>query len=113
MNYTSGTTGTPKGCEHTQRDMVYTSATANTCSLGIEQRGVCLCFAPVFWIAGEDMGIIFPVFAGATCVLMARWDAIRFMQAVERYRVSQVWMLVVRSSVSSRACPLQASGVMP
>jgi hypothetical protein len=24
---------------------------------------VCLCFAPVFWIAGEDMGIIFPVSA--------------------------------------------------
>lgn len=94
LNYTSGTTGMPKGCEHTQRDMVYTAAAANTCSLGIEPREVCLCFAPVFWIAGEDMGIIFPVFAGATCVLMARWDAVGFMRAVERYRVSQVWMLV-------------------
>lgn len=94
LNYTSGTTGMPKGCEHTQRDMIYTAATANTCSIGIEPAEVCLCFAPVFWIAGEDMGIIFPIFAGATCVLMARWDAVGFMQAVERYRVSQVWMLV-------------------
>jgi long-chain acyl-CoA synthetase len=94
LNYTSGTTGMPKGCEHTQRDMVYTAAAANTCALGVEPREVCLCFAPVFWIAGEDMGIIFPVFAGATCVLMARWDPVGFMQAVERYRVSQVWMLV-------------------
>ena len=94
LNYTSGTTGMPKGCEHTQGDMLYTAATANACALGIEPGQVCLCFAPIFWIAGEDMGVIFPVFAGATCVLMARWDATGFMQAVERYRVSQVWMLV-------------------
>jgi long-chain acyl-CoA synthetase len=94
LNYTSGTTGMPKGCEHSQRDMIYTAATANSCSIGIEPGEVCLCFAPVFWIAGEDMGIIFPIFAGATCVLMARWDAAGFMQAVERNRVSQVWMLV-------------------
>jgi len=94
LNYTSGTTGMPKGCEHTQRDMIYTAATATTCSMQIGAGEVCLCFAPVFWIAGEDVGIILPIFAGATCVLMARWDAVGFMQAVERYRVSQVWMLV-------------------
>jgi acyl-CoA synthetase (AMP-forming)/AMP-acid ligase II len=94
LNYTSGTTGMPKGCEHTQRDMIYTAATATTCSMQIGAGEVCLCFAPVFWIAGEDVGIILPIFAGATCVLMARWDATGFMQAVERYRVSQVWMLV-------------------
>ena len=23
-------------------------------------------FVPVFWIAGEDLGLIFPIFAGAT-----------------------------------------------
>lgn len=28
LNYTGGTTGMPKGCEHTQRHMVYTAATA-------------------------------------------------------------------------------------
>jgi len=27
LNYTGGTTGMPKGCIHTQRDMVYTAAT--------------------------------------------------------------------------------------
>ncbi len=94
LNYTSGTTGMPKGCEHTQRDMLYTAATANACSVHLEPGEVCLCFAPVFWIAGEDMGMIIPIFAGATCVLMTRWDCVGFLQAVERYRVSQVWMLV-------------------
>ncbi len=94
LNYTSGTTGMPKGCEHTQRDMLYTAATSNSCALRIEPGEVCLCFAPIFWIAGEDMGIIIPVFAGATCVLMARWDTRGFMQAVEAHRVSQAWLLV-------------------
>ncbi|HQT79097.1 MAG TPA: AMP-binding protein [Rhodopila sp.] len=94
LNYTSGTTGMPKGCEHTQRDMTYVAATGNTCLCHLAPGDVCLNFAPVFWIAGEDTGLIIPIFAGATCVLMARWDAIGFMQAVQRYRVSQAWMLV-------------------
>ncbi|HEX2940991.1 MAG TPA: AMP-binding protein, partial [Rhodopila sp.] len=94
LNYTSGTTGMPKGCEHTQRDMTYVAATGNSCLFHLAPGDICLNFAPVFWIAGEDTGLIIPIFAGATCVLMARWDAAGFMQAVQRYKVSQAWMLV-------------------
>lgn len=62
LNYTGGTTGMPKGCVHTQRDMVYTAAT--TCNIGIDLKpdDVGINFYPVFWIAGEDMGVIFPIF---------------------------------------------------
>jgi long-chain acyl-CoA synthetase len=94
LNYTGGTTGMPKGCVHTQRDMIYTAATACTVATGLSAADVTLCFHPVFWIAGEDMGLIFPVFAGATCVLLARWDALGFMAAVQRYRVTLAGMLV-------------------
>jgi long-chain acyl-CoA synthetase len=94
LNYTGGTTGMPKGCVHTQRDMIYTAATFCTCALGLEPADVMLNFYPVFWIAGEDLGIVFPIFAGATLVLLARWDAAGFMAAVERYRVSVAGMLV-------------------
>ena len=94
LNYTGGTTGMPKGCIHTQRDMLYTAATACTIATGLTPGDITLCFHPVFWIAGEDMGLIFPVFAGATCVLFGRWDALGFMAAVQRYRVTLAGMLV-------------------
>lgn len=93
LNYTGGTTGMPKGCAHTQRNMLYTAATA--CSIGGRSPAdVGLNFLPIFWIAGEDVAVIFPIFAGYTCVLLARWDPVAFMAAVDRYKVTTTGMLV-------------------
>ena len=64
LNYTSGTTGMPKGCVHTQRDMLYTAATGAIIGFRLAPDDVMLDFVPEFWIAGEDMALIFPVFAG-------------------------------------------------
>lgn len=94
LNFTGGTTGMPKGCMHTQRDMVYTAATTVPFSLGLGQDGVYLNVFPVFWMAGEDFGLIFPIFAGATCVLLARWDPVGFMAAIDRYGVTNASLLV-------------------
>ena len=94
LNYTGGTTGMPKGCVHTQRDMIYTAATFGTCANGSTSDDVILNFHPVFWIAGENMGVIFPIFSGATVVLLTRWDPLAWMQAVERYRVTGAGLLV-------------------
>ena len=49
---------------------------------------------PIFWIAGEDTGLLFPIVAGATVVLMARWDPVGFMAAVERHQASFSYLLV-------------------
>lgn len=94
LNYTGGTTGMPKGCVHTQRDMVYTAATTCTIGMRVTSDDIALCFYPVFWIAGEDLGIIFPVFSGMTTVLLGRWDPVGFMAAVERYKVTFAALLV-------------------
>jgi long-chain acyl-CoA synthetase len=94
LNYTGGTTGMPKGCVHTHRDMIYTAATTCTIALETSPDDVGLCFYPVFWIAGEDLGLIFPIFSGATYVLLARWDPLAFMTAVETYKVNLTSMLV-------------------
>ena len=94
LNYTGGTTGMPKGCVHTQRDMIYTAATTNTCANGSTPDDVMLNFHPVFWIAGENFGLIFPIFCGATVVLLARWDPAAWMAAVQRYQVTLSGMLV-------------------
>lgn len=94
LNYTGGTTGMPKGCVHTQRDMIYTAAKACRTNAPLEHGDVCANFYPLFWIAGEDIGLLFPIFTGATCVLFARWDALGYMAAVERYKVNRAVLLV-------------------
>lgn len=101
LNYTGGTTGLPKGCMHTQRDMVYTAAASLAVASGKPDHApgqpspdVMLNFLPMFWIAGENLGLIYPVFSGATMVLLSRWDPVAVMAAVDRYRVNRTFMVV-------------------
>ena len=88
LNYTGGTTGMPKGCEHTQGDMVYTAATAATYLCPVDPDSVAVVVIPLFWIAGEDAGLLLPVFSGSTVVLLNRWDPRAVLEAVDRYRVT-------------------------
>lgn len=94
LNYTGGTTGMPKGCVHTQRDMIYTCAKSCRTNAPLYEGDICANFYPLFWIAGENVGALFPIFCGATCVLLARWDAVSFMASVAHYRVKRTVMLV-------------------
>jgi long-chain acyl-CoA synthetase len=88
LNYTGGTTGMPKGCVHTQRDMIYTAASNYGIALDVSPDSVFLSFFPEFWIAGENVGLIFPLFAGATLVLLTRWDPLAVITGIERYKVT-------------------------
>lgn len=94
LNYTGGTTGLPKGCIHTQRDMLYTAASNFGIALEQADDTVFLSFFPQFWIAGENLGLVFPVFCGATLVLLTRWDPVAVMTAVQRYQVTCMVMPV-------------------
>jgi long-chain acyl-CoA synthetase len=87
LNYTGGTTGLPKGCEHTQRHMLYTAASSIS-AMGTPADDVSLVFLPVFWIAGEDAALLIPLVNGSTCVLMPRWDVDEALDLIERYRVT-------------------------
>lgn len=86
LNYTGGTTGLPKGCEHSQRHMLYTAATALMCNK-LSEHPVFLCHVPIFWIAGEDFAILNTIVSGGTCVLMARWDPAATIAAIDTYGV--------------------------
>ncbi|WP_205948509.1 AMP-binding protein [Pueribacillus theae] len=88
LNYTGGTTGMPKGCEHTQRDMLYTSACNTTYTYLLSPEEVRLTYMPVFWIAGENSGVLAPVFSGATHLLLYRWDTKAVLEAIAQYNVS-------------------------
>lgn len=89
LNYTGGTTGLPKGCEHTQRHMLYTAATSAAATRQYADGGyVALCYIPIFWIAGEDLGILNPLVLGGTSVLMPRWDAGQALRSIEEHAVT-------------------------
>ena len=94
LNFTGGTTGLPRACTHSQRDMIYTCATGGPLCYELDENAVILCFVPLFWIAGQGIGLLMPIFFGATLVLQTRWDARAFTRSVERYRVSHVYMMV-------------------
>lgn len=109
MMYTGGTTGMPKGCMHTQRNMLYTGAVMSSISADIGPQDVVVNFWPVFWVAGEDVAILLTVTTGATCVLMARWDPVGFVEAVQRHRASVAFMLV-DNAVQVMELPALAGG---
>jgi len=101
LNYTGGTTGLPKGCIHTQRDMLYTAATSatvagvvSTAAPAAAADDISLGFLPMFWIAGENAALLHTAFTGGTLVLLARWDPLAAMQAIARYRIRRCALLV-------------------
>ena len=94
LNYTGGTTGMPKGCVHTQFDMLFTGAVMSSISMSVTSSDTIINFWPIFWVAGEDVGVILPILTGATCVLLARWDPAAYMAAVQRHGVTVSNMVV-------------------
>jgi long-chain acyl-CoA synthetase len=66
--------------------MIYTAATATTFGLNITPDDMGLVYWPIFWIAGEDTGVIVPVFSGTTHILLGRWHAQSMLEAIDRYR---------------------------
>ena len=86
LPYTSGTTGLPKGCMHTHRTLM-----ANAVG-GIwgwsSADAVGLAVVPMFHITGMLYGVLQPIFAGATLVLMPRWDRELAGRLISRYRVT-------------------------
>jgi cyclohexanecarboxylate-CoA ligase len=81
--YTSGTTADPKGVLHTHNTLLCECASmAANHALG--EADVLVMPSPVSHISGMLFGVMLPVYLGATSVLMERWDAMRFLDLVER-----------------------------
>jgi benzoate-CoA ligase family protein len=69
--YSSGSTGRPKGAVHAHRDMVVTSQLYGVEVLGVRADDICFSAAKLFFAYGLGNGMTFPLWAGATSVLMA------------------------------------------
>lgn len=87
LNYTGGTTGMPKGCEHSQADMLHTALRGGQLNYSSSSDAVTLIFVPIFWIAGEDAFLI-SLATGGTCVLHYRWDPEEVVASIDRHGVT-------------------------
>ena len=73
LPYTSGTTGLPKGCMHTHGTVMHNAVASGVWGTGTAEN-VTLCVVPMFHITGMVSLMHSCIYAGATLVLMPRWD---------------------------------------
>ncbi len=69
--YSSGSTGRPKGTVHTHANLFWTAKLYGQDILKITEKDVCFSAAKLFFAYGLGNGVSFPLFAGATTILMA------------------------------------------
>lgn len=69
LNYSSGTTGRPKGIFHAHRDLALTAQLWGADVLGLEESDRTYSVAKLFFAFGLGGNLVFPWHVGASCVL--------------------------------------------
>jgi fatty-acyl-CoA synthase len=92
MPYTSGTTGAPKGCMHTHRSVMSTLV-GGVVWFGCTQDTRFLSVLPFFHVTAMSGSMNGPIYAGATIVLLSRWDRDVAVTCIERYRIT-LWQVI-------------------
>ncbi|MFH1139595.1 MAG: AMP-binding protein [Pseudomonadota bacterium] len=107
FQYTGGTTGLPKGCMLTYHAALF--KTAAVCAITkMNKDTVSLVTMPVFHIAGMLAGMNSCILAGATQVLITRFEVPCTVMAIEKYKVD-FWYSAVPMNVGVMNTP-QAQG---
>jgi len=87
LPYTSGTTGLPKGCEHTHRTLMPNAVGGSLWSY-LSAESVSLGVVPMFHITGMMYGVLGSVYSGTTVIILPRWDRELAGRAIARHRVT-------------------------
>jgi fatty-acyl-CoA synthase len=103
LPYTSGTTGLPKGCIHDHAGLMH-NAMAWNLWFGATSESVMLAAAPMFHITGIVAVLHAAVLAGATLVVMPRWDRDVAAYLIERWKVTD-WINIPTMVIDLLASP--------
>ncbi|MGP6293817.1 AMP-binding protein [Caldiplasma sukawensis] len=90
--YTSGTTGVPKGCVHTNRSVI-ANAMASSYWRSCTPSTVEMSVAPFFHVTGLSFSVLSPIYSGATMVILSRWNKETFLNYLEKYRVTHAILI--------------------
>ena len=71
LNYSSGSTGEPKGILHAHKDLALTAQLWAVNVLGLRESDRTFATAKLFFTFGTGGNLVFPWYVGASCVLMA------------------------------------------
>ncbi len=103
LPYTSGTTGKPKGCLLSHRNIMATSA--GSCAWGgFNCEAVGLGVLPMFHLTGMQASMNNAIYLGASTVLLARWDRDTAARCIARHKVTG-WTAITTMVVDFLANP--------
>lgn len=103
LPYTSGTTGLPKGCIHTN-NTVQANVVSACHWMNVVSDSVHLTTLPLFHVTGMLHSMHSPIYAGAAMVILTRWNREHTIQAIETYKCSH-WVNISTMLIDFLANP--------
>jgi fatty-acyl-CoA synthase len=107
LPYTSGTTGLPKGCVHLHASLAHNARAARLWGAG-DPWTVVLAVVPMFHISGMVGVMHAAIFAGATLLVMPRWERAVAGRLISRRRATS-WNCIPTMVIDLLASPDFAS----
>ncbi|MEK4023755.1 long-chain-fatty-acid--CoA ligase [Sporosarcina sp. FSL W7-1283] len=101
--YTSGTTGTPKGCIHTNRT-IQANTTGSYHWMTMSPDTVTLTSLPLFHVTGLTHSALNPILAGSEMIILTRWDRDYAIKAMEHFKISH-WINISTMLIDFLANP--------
>lgn len=91
LQYTSGTTGMPKGCCHTYLTILFKAASTAAVS-DFDRDGRQLAVMPVFHVAGKLNAVDAPLIHGGSVILLTRYEPKALLEAIDAHRPTSGWV---------------------
>ncbi|MEC7490645.1 MAG: AMP-binding protein [Pseudomonadota bacterium] len=88
LQYTGGTTGLPKGAQHTHEEIVASAVQMDRCWPGEPRTDIWLNVAPQFHVWGLTMTLLVPVLRHDTVVMTTAFEPDRVLATIPRHKVT-------------------------
>jgi acyl-CoA synthetase (AMP-forming)/AMP-acid ligase II len=98
LQYTSGTTGRPKGAMITHASLLFNTVGSSVWSM-ITEDDVHLSVLPFFHVTGMIHGMNRPIYTGTTNVMISRFDTETAIKAINDFRCT-VWISITTMNVA-------------